>query len=49
MRFNEQQVQPPKKPGKESKKESVVKAGQKGYDYQNLSSSKKILTGRGEV
>ena len=47
MRFNEQQVN--QKPEKEEKKEPVVKAGEKGYDYSNLSSSKKILTGRGEV
>lgn len=49
MRWNEEQVQPEKKPKKEDKKDIPVKAGSKDYDYGNLSSTKKILTGRGSV
>ena len=47
MRFNESEVN--KAPPKEEKKEIPVKAGTKDYDYNNLSSTKKILTGRGTV
>ena len=43
MRYVEQSVQAKKEP-KQEKKEPVIKAGQKGYDYSNLASAKKIPT-----
>ena len=53
MRYNEAMSQerdkePPKKEAKESKEPRTL-AGSKDYDYYSLSSSKKILTGRGKV
>ena len=39
----------PEKKKKEEKKEIPTKAYEKDYDYYDLSSTKKILTGRGKV
>ena len=51
MRYNEAMNSEPKKPESKDKKkeEKPVKAGEKGYDYSNLHSSKTILTGRGKI
>ena len=38
-----------KKAEKKKKEERPPKAGEKGYDYYSMSSSKKILTGRGKI
>ena len=47
MRFNESEAAKPAP--KEEKKEIPVKAGTKDFDYNELASTKKILTGRGKV
>ena len=44
MRYIEKQAEPPKKAPKEPKQEPRVLAGSKNYDYNNLSSAKKIPT-----
>jgi|TARA_R110002012_G_scaffold229230_1_gene401778 hypothetical protein len=48
MRFIEHGTSPKKEP-KPEKKKPVIKAGSKDYDYSNLITTKKILTGRGSV
>jgi|TARA_B110000238_G_C16043004_1_gene402713 glucan-binding YG repeat protein len=46
MRFIQNETTPKKEP-KPKKKEVVIKAGNKDYDYANLTDTKKVLTGRG--
>ena len=56
MRFMEHESSPEYLSGKSKKKEPKVKkdkpklkAGNEGYDYNNLATTKKILTGRGSL
>ena len=46
MRFIETEAQDKKEP-KPKKEKTVIKAGNKDYDYADLADSKEILTGRG--